>query len=97
MQQGIQLRELSDEVKNRFKVYPIPATDVVNIEYLLNENSNAQFVLYSSFGQQLLTKPLLENKTKATINTEQFQNGLYYYSIYVNNNELESGKIVIIH
>ena len=96
MQQGIQL-EQNQEIPSVFRVFPNPANDFIKIEYYLNEEENAVFVLNNSTGQQLLSKDLNNSLIETTISTSEIKNGVYYYTIHVNNSKQESDKIVIIH
>lgn len=74
----------------KINVYPNPAQDYVTIEFPLPVNASISF--YDVFGR--IVKKCTLNEFKTTINTSNFENGIYFYSIYSDNYE-NNGKFVI--
>lgn len=74
----------------KINVYPNPAHGYVTIEFPLSVNASISF--YDVFGR--IVKKFTLNEFKTTINTSNFENGIYFYSIYFDNYEIKS-KFVI--
>jgi len=78
-----------------FKAYPNPASDVLNLVLTKTTGENVHVVLYNLLGSEVLRKSL-SNGTNI-IPLEMFDNGIYFYSIIVNNEIVETKKLIIRH
>ncbi len=81
-----------------FKIFPIPATDHINIK---NENgtlSDVQIEIFNSTGQRTINKNIQhQNKNSTvTINTSILSNGIYLLRIH-SNNLFFTKKLIINH
>jgi hypothetical protein len=78
-------------------IYPVPATDVLNIE-LQNVNNNSKFVIniYSIEGKKVSSHEYDSNQNKATINVVDFAPGVYSLEV-VSDNYKSAKRIVIAH
>ena len=84
---------VEDELENlSVSVYPNPATDVVNIKMNNNVN-NVSVIIYNILGEAVATKNLIAGVN--TINTSEFNSGVYFYAIRHNNEVIETKKLVI--
>ncbi|MFM2226595.1 MAG: hypothetical protein RJA07_2797 [Bacteroidota bacterium] len=80
--------------KNRLEVYPNPADKYLDLQFTDNE-IGYRIIFYNYLGT-IQTSKLISNKIRFDV--EEWNNGLYLYSIFNNTNELISkGKISIIH
>lgn len=77
-------------------VYPVPASDVLNIELInINENEKANLVLYSIDGQVVLNQTI-ETASTTTIHVDNIQNGVYMLEV-VTNNYKSTKRIIVAH
>lgn len=71
-----------------FSIYPNPGNDIIKIESVTDE---VNFELHNSIGQLILQKSL--TRGIVDINTELFQDGIYFYVITNNKKDIiKSGK-----
>jgi PKD repeat protein len=76
----------TDESKT-FSIYPNPVNNVLNI----NTTGVGNVKIYNSIGQLMISQDLTGGNTQ--INTSEFNNGMYYYEITINN-EQKFGKLL---
>ncbi len=77
-------------------VYPNPVTDFAYIDYrILNDQINAKITLHNILGNVLgeYELPTLESKVK--VRTETLSSGIYFYTLYVDNEAVMTRKIVV--
>ncbi|MCW5909267.1 MAG: Omp28-related outer membrane protein [Chitinophagales bacterium] len=79
-------------------LYPNPATDVVNLEYSINNTTTVSFEVYNIIGQSIqVIKPseLAQGDYRTTINTSDFKNGVYFVAVKENNKTVNTLKFVV--
>lgn len=91
---------IGDNYKENYslsKPYPNPATGVVKFDYNLPNQQSASVKIYSLIGS--LVGEVELNSTTGTIsyNTDELEEGFYFYSLFTGNEKIESGKFVIKH
>lgn len=77
-------------------VYPNPVTDFAYIDYrILNDGINAKITLHNILGNVLgeYELPVLESKIK--IRTEALSSGIYFYTLYIENEAVMTRKIIV--
>ena len=74
--------------KNQFQVYPVPATNILNIK---STRSIRQITIFNLRGQQLL----IQNKNTQKINISNLNNGIYILKIQTKNGLSITKKIII--
>ena len=74
---------------NSFSIYPNPINEQLTITTLTNDK--IMFILYDHLSRQILNKTLVNT---LTIKTGQLADGIYFYSIWNSNRQIESGKII---
>jgi hypothetical protein len=82
------------------KVFPNPASDVVNITYSLpSETSKARIVLYTISGQMVDSYGGQANETHNTIqlNVNNLPSGLYIASLEVEGRVIDNQRIAVTH
>ncbi len=84
----IGIEELSNGNAN---VYPNPTNGFLTINFI-HEVSNSTFELTNALGELTLKLELDKNQTH--LNIEQLTNGIYFYKIYQNGENIKIGKIV---
>ena len=76
---------LNLEKNNEFKIYPQPASSYIVIEFLGEKSiANQEIVIYNLLGKEILSLIINENKIQLDVN--DWVNGVYYATMYLNNN-----------
>ena len=79
--------DLSENVMSSFKMYPTPASDVLNIQ--LDNASDAVVKVYDILGTMVATEKL-QNVEKTSINVSTLSSGVYMLTVQ----DLSSGKMI---
>lgn len=77
-------------------VYPNPVTDHAFVEYKIqNDRVKARIVIHNIVGNIVgeYDLPLMENKVK--IHTEELNAGVYFYTLYIDNEGVLTRKLVV--
>lgn len=89
-----------NETAGSFKLYPNPASRLMNIELneqLLNYGGRLSFDLINLHGQRVLTTGSLDAaKSIHSLDVSELSNGIYFLRV-TNGKELQIGKVVIQH
>ncbi len=76
--------------------YPNPATDNVFIDYKLPANvTNAKIKVSNLLGNTLDVVDLIAREGKATVNVSNLKNGVYFYSLMINNSASVTRKFIV--
>ena len=78
------------------EVYPNPVTDVASIDYSIhNELVKVKVVIHNILGKALgdYELPVFDNKVK--ILAEELPAGVYFYTLYVNNEGVFTRKLIV--
>ena len=79
------------------KMYPNPATSEFNIEFNLAATSSVSVSLSNVMGQTVATQNLGNvSNGKATFNTSELPNGVYFYE-FISNGSRSTGHVVVAH
>ena len=76
----------------RLVIFPNPATNTINIAHN-NTNGNVSFELYNIIGNRVASATGSGNNT--SVNTENLNNGYYFLKTMVNNEIVDTQKIII--
>lgn len=71
---------------NNIRVYPNPASEVVNFEIILNETSNTQISIYDMYGKLIKTvtnEVLTSGTQRVSYDTNQLANGVYIAEVTI--------------
>ncbi|MEO8087805.1 MAG: T9SS type A sorting domain-containing protein, partial [Bacteroidota bacterium] len=73
-------------------VFPNPATDIINIQYELDENSNASFNVFNSIGQVVVNKIIANDEqgihqVSLSVTELNMSRGIYFVELLVNGNK----------
>jgi hypothetical protein len=78
------------------KVYPNPASTLLNVEVGLANGQTGTICLYSSLGEKVICEEITQHITILPINT--LVPGIYYYRITNENGKLiKADKVMIVH
>jgi serine protease len=64
------------------KLYPIPANEIVTLEFQQNDNTSIDIIVFNAMGQQVMQKnqvPLLNNQVRLSV--ASLETGLYFIQI----------------
>ncbi len=89
---------LNDEVLEllpNIKLYPNPASNVINVEYSLEENEVASVTISDVTGRVIKTAQLKPKTNVSTLDVTEIPTGVYFISLIKNNSALVNKKIVI--
>lgn len=77
-------------------IYPSPLTDVGFLDYrLLNESVKAKITLQNILGQRMGDYELPYGETKLKISAEDLAAGVYFFTLYLNNQGVLTRKILV--
>jgi hypothetical protein len=79
------------------KAYPNPANNLVSVDYDLRGISNARVAFFNLLGSKVDEIELLKSEGTLTINTTKYTEGIYFYSLLIENEVLITQKIIIRH
>jgi hypothetical protein len=85
----------ADFVKGSLQVYPNPAKDLVTFQ-LTAQTEDSRIEIYDAQGRLVYDKILSPDFGSFTVNTLDFNTGVYLYRYSVAGNPLQDGKITII-
>jgi len=79
------------------KAYPNPANNNVSVNYNLEGMNGAHISFYNLLGSKVKDIMLTESFGTLTINTSDFIEGIYFYSLLINNEATQTQKLIIKH
>ena len=88
----------NDELENRnvkWEVFPNPANEMINFTFPQAQGSNT-FIKITDISGREIENITLQNDTKLSINTSQYQTGIYFVTLYNNGNATETKKLMIV-
>ncbi|MBK8845566.1 MAG: T9SS type A sorting domain-containing protein [Bacteroidetes bacterium] len=110
---GLNLTPALSKGEGAIRLAPNPANNSFYIKYDIPTNENLLFVLYDSYGKEVMRKNLYGSFKNLLVHTEQLDNGIYFWRVVSDNNSKSqpsigkplqgfgvycaSGKIVILH
>lgn len=76
--------------------YPNPTASLATIDYsILNADTHASIVVHNLLGNRIMELPLDNAQTNVKIPTDNFNNGVYFYSLYINEKRTITKKIIV--
>jgi len=80
------------------KAYPNPANNFVSVDYDIKETQETPHIaFYNLLGSKVKEIKLTESFGTLTINTSDFIEGIYFYSLLINNEATQTQKLIIKH
>lgn len=77
-------------------VYPNPVLDFANVDYkILIPSAKIKIVVYNILGNQMEEYPLSSHETQIKIQVEGFAAGVYFYTLYVENEGVVTRKLIV--
>jgi hypothetical protein len=79
-----------------YDVFPNPVVDFAQFQYqILNERINAAIVIHNILGNPIGEFELDRNETKLKIRTEDYSAGIYFYTLYIDNEGIMTRKLIV--
>jgi hypothetical protein len=79
-------------------VYPNPVSDFAHIEYrLLDDRVKAKIVIHNILGSALSEYPLPYLESKVKIKADELTPGIYFYTLYLDNESVMTRKLIVRH
>jgi hypothetical protein len=77
-------------------VYPNPVQDHAFVDYRIhNENVKAKLVIHNILGKPMNEFNLPTSETRVKLQTEEFTSGIYFYTLYLDNNGVLTRKLIV--
>jgi hypothetical protein len=77
-------------------VYPNPVQDYAYIDYRIhNENAKAKLTIHNILGKPMDEFELPTSETRVKLQTEEYTAGIYFYTLYLDNNGVLTRKLII--
>ena len=78
-----------------FKVYPNPSSDYAKVEIKLDEETvSVELIIYNVLGAEVLRQTVFD-KELLTINTRDFNNGIYLFVLKTEGDIVEKQKVIV--
>ena len=87
-----EVQSLNEDNFSTINIYPNPANEIINIK--TDKKDNYRVELVNILGKEVLNKNI-QNSDFTTVNTSNFNPGIYFARIYSNNKLIESRKITV--
>ena len=91
---GVGIHEL-EMLNDKLKIYPNPANEVINIEFLVFNNEAYKIEVINALGQIIKEEEITFKNNVASINTKELPNGVYYLKLKAENSLTISKRFVI--
>ncbi|MFN8356864.1 MAG: T9SS type A sorting domain-containing protein [Spirosomataceae bacterium] len=79
-------------------IYPNPANESAMVDYVVSPSvTEAKLVFYNVLGSPVNSYVLDKNERKLSIRTSEYDNGIYFYQLYLDGKTLATKKLLIRH
>jgi len=86
------------ESENFLSAYPVPANDIVNVDYQLTGNEQtAEIEITDQQGRTLQTIRVDRNQGSIKIPVRNFSNGIYFYKLHTKRGAPRTAKVLIVN
>ncbi len=77
-------------------VYPNPVQDHAFVDYRIhNEDVKAKLIIHNILGKPMNEFDLPASETRVKLQTEEFTSGIYFYTLYLDNNGVLTRKLIV--
>ena len=85
-----------EEINTIFSnAYPNPANNTVSFDYEMQNANSAAVAIYNMMGQEVVRQDLNLGNSRVDINVSDLNEGVYFYSLIVNNQTVKTNKFVV--
>ncbi|MCF8301851.1 MAG: T9SS type A sorting domain-containing protein [Bacteroidales bacterium] len=91
------VEEEPEAIKPEINAYPNPAGDYTNIDYTLppDHQGQARIAVRNVLGAMVKSVPVTKDAAKVRINVNDLKEGVYFYTLVLNNELLITRKLVV--
>lgn len=93
---GNRIEESNSAGDNYIHIYPNPADDILNIDYLVKDNEYGMILITDMTGRELIRQKLESNSKKLSVSTKHLPNGVYHLQLLINDELIGYQKLVIM-
>jgi hypothetical protein len=93
----------ANEIKNKPSsvvvsgLYPNPANNIVSLDYDFTGERNSKILIYSLLGTKIEEFDVSDRSGRLTLNTSEYNEGIYFCSVKVNNEIVKTQKLFVRH
>ena len=85
-----------EEINTVFSnAYPNPANNTLSFNYEMQNANSAAVAIYNMMGQEVVRQALNLGNSRVDINVSDLNEGVYFYSLIVNNQTVKTNKFVV--
>jgi hypothetical protein len=96
----MEVKTRSSQIENRENsayVYPNPATNSISVTYSFEDDASGIIHIYSIEGKFIASETLEADEIVKQINSSNFDNGMYFYTVYTTDGKfVNTGKFIIL-
>lgn len=93
---SVGVEEIGNETVSVSNAYPNPASSQTSFDYVLPQSaSSATIRIHNLLGAVVREAVLTERSGKATIDISGLNDGVYFYSVVVNNQTIETKRLIV--
>jgi Secretion system C-terminal sorting domain/PA domain len=90
-------KALRKSIITQIKISPNPATEIVYVDYQLEQITDAKVVAKNALGHLIYTAPIGEQSGTLTVPVQDWANGIYFFEVIQAKRTLKTLKIAIQH
>ncbi len=79
----------------KLELYPNPTSEFINFDYQISSINNSRFSIYNMLGKKVKSVELVDLQAKLTIPVDELESGIYFYSVTVNNEVIQTNRLII--
>ena len=91
-----QLPPATINTPSAISVYPNPNNGDMTIKYFIPQNEKAELSIYDLSGRKVKSYFLTGENNQLSISETDLQEGIYFYTVISNGNQIKQDKIVVI-
>ena len=84
-------------VEREVRVYPNPVDEYLVIEYTLSDDEVGEVKIENATGIAIKRMPLQPHINKSVISMVDVQSGMYLFTVTIDGEDVNHGKIMVIH
>jgi Secretion system C-terminal sorting domain/PA domain len=90
-------KALRKSIITQIKISPNPATEIVYVDYQLEQITDAKVVAKNALGHLIYTAPIGEQSGTLTVPVQDWSNGIYFFEVIQSKRTLKILKVAIQH
>lgn len=84
------------EEEQRASIYPMPASELLHVDFYLEDEADVQLIISDITGKERKRMKYLlgSGQQKLSLNIDDMEQGVYFYSMRINNS-IDAGKLIV--